>query len=145
MDDDYKYWRIRKKPVLIVFGGLFLVWAYFIVTSSNYADYSIRTKVSEMMVLSSVVKEMLLDDIIKNQTVTIGETSDKEKWPNSASQYIDYFYVTEHGKFFLFSDKLGVLLIFTPILQRDKQGEIIDVTWTCHGLPGKYVAANCRW
>jgi hypothetical protein len=144
IDDDNKYWRLRKKPVLILVGCIFLLWSYFLITSSNTADYSIRTKVSEMMVLSSVVKETLYGDFIKNQAVTISETLDKGNWPNSTSRYLDYFYVTERGKFFLFSEELGVLLIFTPNLQRDKQGEIIDVTWVCHGLPGKYVAPNCR-
>ena len=143
MDDDYKYWRIRKKPVIIVFGLLFFLWLILLVTTPS-ADFIVRTKVSELMVISSAIKEMILDDIIENQSETISGELFERPWPTNASEYLSYTHITKRGKIFLFSEKLGVLLTFTPSLVRDEKGEIIDLTWICYGLPKKNVSANCR-
>ena len=91
-----------------------------------------------------MAKRFKEEEIIESQSETIRANMFGGEWPTNASEFLNYSFITDRGKIFLFSEKLGVLLTFTPTLVRDKKGVIIDIRWACFGLPKKNVSANCR-
>ena len=135
MEPDSKYWRVYKKPVKIAFYIVsivgFVIFSFS--SSSRYADYTKRAKMSEVVGLGYSVTHQVTEMFIERQIDRIASDYFKDRWPTEASEFLTYSHVTENGKIFMFSRKFGALIVLTPEITRNGNGKIVDVKWECLG------------
>jgi len=104
-----------------------------------YQDYTIRAKVSELMIAASkfrtdITEKAQTDGVLTSAGTGLTVTTVGKIAGGS---------VTDAGVVTIFGNTTtvgaAVTIVMTPTLQSDK-----TVTWACVGTPSKYVPATCR-
>lgn len=138
MTDNASYWTIKISkwfPLQLLAAALLLTILYLMVKAS-YADYSERTKLSELMVLGSVAKTRISEQYLNNHVKDNMDRLFENGW--GSSDYLNFSYVSTRGEIILYSEEMGALITFTPTYGPE------GVSWKCAGLPAKFMNSLCR-
>lgn len=122
--------KVMKIGVLLASVLLFL---FLLVLFMPHYDQSKRSKVSEMLMVTSQVRSDISSNVLLNVPIQVSSNE-----LVSRSQYISYAKVTQKGVIFLFSEKLGAFMVMTPKIEKD------EVAWTCYGQPLNIMPYPCH-
>ncbi|MFZ5531618.1 MAG: pilin [Pseudomonadota bacterium] len=144
---EQNYWILRINKPWVKRGALtaLVLLILYALTIPMICDYSDRTRASEMLSVSSGVKQQVGEFILANPGKPVqmnGRALIPEMLSSTSKEgermQIAFREITQSGEIRLFSPQLGVMLVLTPSMSGRQ------VKWECWGRSEKKVPANCR-
>ena len=119
--------RFAKGFAVVCIIGIFA--AIFIPVQDGYTPHSITTYIihTASSLKPSIEKQLILH--LPTENVDISSLKN--------NQYISYIKVSSIGEITVFSEKIGTLIVLTPMLKGN------TVTWSCYALPEKNGKSTC--
>jgi hypothetical protein len=141
----------RKTLKYLTYTALVLICGFFVLsffTSEMCIHPPERSKMSEVMVMSSALKMEISEMMLQTNQPTI----DVSRLVNTRALncddqencYIKSYEVKNTGEFKIDAAPLKSVVAFIPTPQWNEQSELTGILWECVGHPAEYLPVNCR-